>query len=631
MFFKYNIYEEISGKYVSLKKAELCGAKPENTFIEKYIAALCRIDIEQEEEITCSQIKLNIGFPHNILQRIEKQLCGKYTYEEEAYCIETGEITTIYAETERGIIHAVSTLKQLLFENGLKEIFLFDRPYIKMRGLHYFIPGRDSIDFFKQMVDEVLVRYKYNFMWLEVGGAMEYKRHPKINIEWEKYGQMLLKESGIADRIQHYTYPWTKNAIHPENGGGSYLTQEELKDIIKYCRDRGIDVFPSIPLLSHADYILRAYPELNERQEDKDPDTYCPSNPRTYEVVFDIIDEVLEVFGDAEYVSIGHDEVVTIGICDKCKDKDPVDLFIGDILKIYDYLKKRNKKVLVSCDKFTQLMRDGKPYIDEKGKLCGGLQGYEKGDSRYVPALYTAIDRLPEDVIITDWYWGFNFDSVFQKHEVILSNFSGRSFKGWKTRTQKEIKVKGISASNWGRSDYINLQRNCILFTLMYNSHVGWNEEYDDIDKKELSEKTMNEIHDYYRKNVLKMTAEKKYIKVDHTTDFHMPYHIFYDGDYVVEEDYHIGDYVISYADGTLHREPVLYGENISNMNLDRNTVTGALIEASGMTVPKAYDGKTYYKWIFENPYPDKVIADVSFEATMEGDIQVLVREIEYA
>jgi len=69
MFFKYNIYEEISDKYVSLKNAELCGDKPENTFIEKYIANVCRIDVEQEEEITCSQMKLMIGFPCNILKR----------------------------------------------------------------------------------------------------------------------------------------------------------------------------------------------------------------------------------------------------------------------------------------------------------------------------------------------------------------------------------------------------------------------------------------------------------------------------------------------------------------------------------------------------------------------------------
>lgn len=631
MTFMYSVYQEISDRRISLKSAVLSGYRPENLFIDKYVEDICRIDLGKKEDITCSRIRLNIGFPDDIKQKIKKYMHGeRYFYDEEAYCIEAGEVTDIYAETESGLIYAVSTIKELILEDSFKEVFLYDRPYVKMRAMRFFIPGRDHVEFFKQMIDEMLVRYKYNYVWFEVGGAMEYKRHPKINEEWEKYCKELLAESGVGDRIQHYTYPWSKNAIHPENGGGSYLTQEEMKELIKYCQERGLKVYPMIPLLAHSDYIVRAYPELNERVEDKHPDTYCPSNPKTYEVVFDIIDEVLEVFEDTEYVSIGHDEVVTIGICDRCKDKDPVDLFVGDIQKIYDYLKKRNKKVIIACDKFTKLTKEGKPYIDEKGKLCGGLQGYEKGDPRYVPALHTAIDRIPEDIVINDWYWQFNFDQVFKNHRVILGNFSGRSFKDWQKRSRNHINVEGISTSNFGRADYINLQRNCVIFTLIYNAYVGWDETYDNCDKETVQLKVLKELNTYYRSNILKMDSTKKYITIEHTTDHYMPYHIFYDGDYVVEEEYHIGDYVITYSDGTVHRERVLYGENISNEKLDINTVNGALIEVAGMTVPKEHDGKTYYKWTFENPYPDKVISDITFKAAAGGGFQVFVREIEY-
>ena len=47
------------------------------------------------------------------------------------------------------------------------------------------------------------------------------------------------------------------------------------------------------PLLSHSDYICLAHPELREREEDPYPDTYCPSNPDTYRIVFDILEDCL--------------------------------------------------------------------------------------------------------------------------------------------------------------------------------------------------------------------------------------------------------------------------------------------------------------------------------------------------
>ncbi|MGC8001270.1 family 20 glycosylhydrolase, partial [Salmonella enterica] len=76
---------------------------------------------------------------------------------------------------------------------------------------------------------------------------------------------------GETIRIQEKIYPWEKNSIHLENGEGSYITQDEVREIVEYCRYRGMEVIPEVPLMSHSDYILAAYPELNEREEDKYP------------------------------------------------------------------------------------------------------------------------------------------------------------------------------------------------------------------------------------------------------------------------------------------------------------------------------------------------------------------------
>ena len=637
MYFKYNVFDKKSDKAVSLNDAKKIVFETDNTFIGEYLDKACAK--ASDGDVKCTEIKLSVGIPDEIKEKVSSAPGKPYEYDKEGYVIDAGEVTNVYGETERAVIHAISTIKKLVEEGEFVESFIYDKPYIGMRGIHYFVPGRNDFDHFKSLVDDILVPYKYNFLFFEIGGAMEYKKHPKINEEWEKFATRMRAKSGTADKLQHYTYPWSKNAIHPENGGGSYITQDEMRELIKYCKDRGIDIIPEVPSMSHADYIVRAYPELNERVADKDPDTYCPSNPKTYEVLFDIIDEVLDVFDDCEYFNMGHDELVTIGICDKCKEKDPVELFAYDINKIYNYLAEKGKKVIIACDKFTKLYKDGKtfeeangePYIDAKGKLCGGLAGYPEGDERHVPALWPTLDKISKDLIIHDWYWSFNFDDTFSDHDVFFANFNIVNFKNWKYRTQNKIRLKGISCSNWGRPDYQNLQRNCILADLILNAHAGWNEDYDDENLPELFKRMKTELNEYYKKCVLKMSDDKKYITVTHTTNHSIPFRSFYDGDFVTDEKYKLGDYVVTYADGSKHTEKVLYGEAISNENLDMNIVRGAQIEVCAATVPCVIDGKTYYTWVFENPYADKEIKDIKFVSSgIFPDANVYTKEITY-
>ena len=63
--------------------------------------------------------------------------------------------------------------------------------------------------------------------------------------------------------------------------------------------------------------------KIDTRAEDAKPNefyyhSYCPSNPKSYEILFDIIDEVIEVFKPEEYVHMGHDEVYQLGVCPVC-------------------------------------------------------------------------------------------------------------------------------------------------------------------------------------------------------------------------------------------------------------------------------------------------------------------------
>ena len=97
--------------------------------------------------------------------------------ENEAYILDiTNEKITAYAATKNGAIYALSTLIQLVKnDNGLyaPACHVEDKPYTEMRGVHFYLPGRDKIDSFKRIVD-TMAFLKMNTVILEIGGGMQY-------------------------------------------------------------------------------------------------------------------------------------------------------------------------------------------------------------------------------------------------------------------------------------------------------------------------------------------------------------------------------------------------------------------------------------------------------------------------
>ena len=199
---------------------------------------------------------------------------------EEGYAMEITENSiTLWGATERARIFAAVTLLQMDRSEELCAGRLWDAPDCAFRGYRANLPSRSGFSHFYQMVD-TLVYYKYNALSLEIGGAMEYERHPRINEVWREFAAETHRYSGRTEEIQN-GYSWSKNSIHTENAEGDVLTKEEVRALVAYARSRGLEVYPEAPTLSHSDYICMAYPELAERKEDPYPDTYCPSHPDT--------------------------------------------------------------------------------------------------------------------------------------------------------------------------------------------------------------------------------------------------------------------------------------------------------------------------------------------------------------
>lgn len=535
--------------------------------------------------------------------------------------LDKNRISVRYADT-RAEIYAAVTLRQMSESDELYAGVLTDSPDCEFRGYRVFLPGRKSFKEFFDMVD-FIVEYKYNYISLEVGGAMEYKRHPEINEKWAEFAKETHRYSGRTHEIQK-GYAWEKNSIHTDNGDGDILTQDEVRQLIAYCRERGLEVYPEVPTLSHCDYLVMAHPEIAERKEDPYPDTYCPSNPRSYELTFDILEEVIDVF-QPKLINIGHDEFYSMCVCEKCRKKRPQDVYTEDVKKIHAFLTERGIKCAMWCEKLL-------PCVTKDGHTYGGAgMDYlnERGERIIVPPTFQCQHMLPRDIIMINWYYGFGmqYDIMLHMHgyPMIFGNMSVKSIENWRMR--RNFGLKGGSCSNWGSNDPEYMQRNCQYMNLVMSAYAMWSRDYDSNGLEELMTSTFREC---YRKHFGNLDG---YIEVTHTTEKYIPYKVFYDGVFIEDELYRMGKYLLTYTDGTTAEFDVKYGTNIATDRLmklserEKDPAVGvgesSMCELCYSAIPFEEKGRTFFRTAFKNPHPEKPVK--TFEYIPEnGDVELM-------
>lgn len=96
---------------------------------------------------------------------------------------------------------------------------------------------------------------------------------------------------------------------------GGYFTADEMKEIVDYCAERYITVIPEFDMPGHTSALLYAFPQLSCKGENVEvktsqgiyDDILCAGKDETFDVVFDILSDILEIF-PSEYIHIGGDE-----------------------------------------------------------------------------------------------------------------------------------------------------------------------------------------------------------------------------------------------------------------------------------------------------------------------------------
>ncbi len=202
-----------------------------------------------------------------------------------------------------------------------------------------------------------------------------------------------------------FNYAYTSR---PELRDENPLTREQVKAIVNACRGKGIRLIPQINLLGHQSWaedlnkLLEVYPEFDETPQVKMPEkyewpnedglyckSYCPLHPDVHKVVFDLVDEIMEVF-EADAFHAGMDEVFYLADdnCPRCSGKDPAALFAGEVTKISEHLEKNGARLWIWGDRL----------------IDGGNNGigmWEGSTNHTAPA----IDLIPTSVVIADWHY----------------------------------------------------------------------------------------------------------------------------------------------------------------------------------------------------------------------------------
>lgn len=210
----------------------------------------------------------------------------KETLAEEEYklCVDESGIH-VTAAAEQGVIHALTTLYQLLRDKAFPYIEIEDRPKYGYRGLHIDCARHFfQVEELKKIIEENSL-VKINRLHLHLSDDQGWR------IEIEKY-------PGLYKQC-----------------GREYYTKADICEIVSYAKKRGIIIIPEIDMPGHTRAMTAAYPDLGCFGENVTlavcggiyPVILCPGKEETFDFIMDVLDEIVPLFEGA-YFHIGGDE-----------------------------------------------------------------------------------------------------------------------------------------------------------------------------------------------------------------------------------------------------------------------------------------------------------------------------------
>ena len=285
----------------------------------------------------------------------------------------TPEGIELAGATEAGVFYGVQTLRKSIpavaegMNIELPAVTINDYPRFAYRGMHldvsrHFFPA-DSV---KKYIDILALHNMNTYHWHltdDQGWRIEIKKYPELT----KIGSQR-KQTVIGHNSGEYDgKPY-----------GGFYTQDEIRDVIAYAKERFITIIPEIDLPGHQQAALATYPELGctggpydvWQQWGVSEDVICAGNEKSMQFLEDVLSEVIDLF-PSEYIHIGGDECPKIRwkTCPKCQARIKAEGIKGD--KKHSAEEYLQSSVISQMEKFVE--SKGRHIIGWDEILEGGL------------------------------------------------------------------------------------------------------------------------------------------------------------------------------------------------------------------------------------------------------------------
>ncbi|QQM28487.1 beta-N-acetylhexosaminidase [Elizabethkingia sp. M8] len=428
----------------------------------------------------------------------------------------------VKAKNGNGLFYATQTLRQLLpvsVESSNKKenkhwtipaLAITDYPRYDWRGYMKDVSRTFySVDVVKKYLD-LMALYKMNtFHWHltdDQGWRIEIKKYPKLTSE------------------QTTVFHRTENQPTERNG---FYTQEQIKEVVAYARERKITIVPEIDVPGHSWPTILAYPQLGVNKNSYPyfvfpfvsswgywgnqftPNTLDPSKEEVYTFLQNVFTEIVALF-PGEYIHFGGDEVRHV-----LWEKEPhIQEFmkihqIGNVKQLQSYFVQRVSGIIKRLGRkpigWNDVLADDKGLPKETAIMSWlGEEAIKEAASHGFKAVATPYSHVYLDITQADRNDGTPSDLAYSNINSIDRIYTYDPSAGL---TKEEEKfVLGIQGNLWSALTQETKDMNVHVFPrLLAIAETGWtlpaNKNFEDFKKRLLTgEKRLDELKvDYYK------------------------------------------------------------------------------------------------------------------------------------
>lgn len=347
--------------------------------------------------------------------------------------------------SKEGTFYGIQTLIQLLpipyskpLTNNIEipQLTITDYARFPYRGMHldvcrHFFP----VSFVKKYID-YLAYHKLNiFHWHlteDQGWRIEIKKYPELtNIGSNRNGTIIGRYPGTGNDNIAY---------------GGFYTQEQIKEVVQYAKERFIEVIPEIEMPGHGSAAIAAYPWLScfpdkptdipmnmisqkSIEEQKNgrikfvqetwgifDDIFCAGKDATFLFLQNVIDEVIPLF-PSKYFHIGGDEAPKTHWkqCILCQNKIK-ELDLKDEHELQSWFVQRIEK-----------------YLNSQGKTLIGWDEILEGG-------------LAPNAVVMSWRGeAGGIEAAKQKHNVIMTPGNPLYFDHTQSENEDSVTIGGFN------------------------------------------------------------------------------------------------------------------------------------------------------------------------------------------